>query len=204
MKLIGSNSSPFVRKVRMVLAEKKIDYDMQLGNPWSADTRVPDFNPLGKVPALVLEDGRCLYDSRVIVEFLDNVSPVNRLIPAPNRERSEVKRWEALADGVLNAGVALRLEHQRPDGEKSPGWITRQTGKIELGLSIMDRDLAEKPWCTGIEFTLADIAVGACLGWLEFRHPHFDIRGQHANLARLLGKLADVPSFADTTPKDQG
>jgi glutathione S-transferase len=202
MKLIGSLTSPFVRKVRMVLAEKKIEYDMTLGNPFAEDTRVPEFNPLGKVPALVLEDGRCLYDSRVIVEFLDNVSPVNRLIPATNRERSEVKRWEALADGVLDAGVLLRMENQRPDGEKSPGWIKRQTGKVESGLTVMDRDLGEKTWCTGIEFTLADIAVGACLGWLEFRHPQFDIRGRHANLARLLDKLADVPSFADTMPKD--
>jgi len=202
MKLIGSHTSPFVRKVRMVLAEKKIEYDMQLGNPFAEDTRVPEFNPLGKVPALVLEDGRCLYDSRVIVEFLDNVSPVNRLIPAPNRERSEVRRWEALADGVLDAGVLLRMESQRPDGEKSPGWMKRQTGKIELGLAVMDRDLGEKTWCTGIEFTLADIAVAACLGWIEFRHPQFDIRGKHANLARLLDKLAEVPSFADTAPKE--
>ena len=202
MKLIGSNSSPFVRKVRMVLAEKKIDYVMTLGNPWAADTVVPEFNPLGKVPALVLEDGLCLYDSRVIVEFLDNVSPVNKLIPATNRERSEVRRWEALADGVTDAAVLLRMEDKRSEGEKSPGWMTRQAGKVELGLTIMDRDLGEKTWCAGIEFTLADIAVGACLGWLEFRHPQFDIRGKHANLARLLDKLADVPSFASTAPRD--
>ena len=202
MKLIGSFTSPFARKVRMVLAEKKIEYDMQPANPWAEDSRVSEFNPLGKVPALVLEDGRCLYDSRVIVEFLDNVSPVNRLIPATNRERSEVRRWEALADGVLDAGVLMRMESQRADGEKSPGWISRQAGKVESGLAVMDRDLGEKTWCTGIEFTLADIAVGSCLGWLEFRHPQFDIRGRHANLARLLDKLADVPSFADTAPRE--
>ena len=202
MKLIGSHSSPFVRKVRMVLAEKKIDYDMEDARPWAADSSVSQFNPLGKVPVLVLEDGRCLYDSRVIVEFLDNVSPVNKLIPAANRERSEVRRWEALADGVLEAGVLLRMEGQRPEAQRSPEWMRRQQAKIEAGLAALDRDLGEKPWYAGIDFTLADIAVGACLGWLAFRHPHIDIRGRHSNLARLLEKLAAVPSFAETQPRD--
>ncbi len=202
MKLIGSTTSPFVRKVRIVLAEKKIDCPMEIGNPWSADTRVPEYNPLGKVPALVLEDGRCLYDSRVIVDHLDNVSPVNKLIPASNRERIEVRRWEALADGVLDAAVAVRLENQRPDGEKSASWITRQQGKIAAGLSAMDNDLGDKPWCTGNDYTLADIAVGACLGWIEFRLGALDLREQHSNLGRLMDKLGEMPSFANTAPKD--
>jgi glutathione S-transferase len=202
MKLIGSTTSPYVRKVRIVLAEKKIECDFELNNPWADDTRVPDYNPLGKVPALVLEDGRCLYDSRVIVEFLDNVSPVNKLIPASNRERSEVRRWEALADGVLDAGIAARLENARPDGEKSPAWVKRQMGKIASGLAAMDRDLGDKPWCTGNDYTLADIAVGACLGWLEFRFGPMGLREEHSNLGRLLDKLAGMPSYTDTTPKE--
>jgi glutathione S-transferase len=202
MKLIGSTTSPYVRKVRIVLAEKKIECDFELSNPWADDTRVPDYNPLGKVPALVLDDGRCLYDSRVIVEFLDNVSPVNKLIPASNRERSEVRRWEALADGVVDAGSAARLENARPEGEKSPAWVKRQMGKISAGLAAMDRDLGDKPWCTGNDYTLADIAVGACLGWLEFRFGSMDLREEHSNLGRLLDKLANMPSYTDTTPKE--
>src|SRR5262249_16928421 len=154
------------RKVRIVLAEKKIDYEFEQHNPWAADTRVPEFNPLGKVPALLLEDGRSLYDSRVIAEFLDNVSPVNRLIPAGNREKTEVKRWEALADGVLDAGILGRLEGQRPEGEKSATVIARQFGKVDAGLAAIANDLGERPWCCGIDLSLADIAVGCCLGWL--------------------------------------
>lgn len=202
MKLIGSTTSPFVRKVRMVLAEKKIEYALEVSNPWAAGSTVPGFNPLGQVPALLLEDGRCLYDSRVIVEYLDSVSPVNRLIPAGNRERSEVKRWEALADGVLDAGVAVRLENLRPAGERSPSWIERQSGKIELGLAVMDRDLGDKTWCTGIEMNLADIAVAACLGWLEFRHPQFAIRSRHANLARLLAQMEGLACYVNTMPRE--
>src|SRR6267154_637147 len=108
MKLIGSLASPYTRKVRIVLAEKKIDYDFEIDNPWKADARAAKLNPLGKVPVLELDDGRTLFDSRVIVGFLDNASPISRLVPAENRERVEARRWEALADGVLDAGVLAR------------------------------------------------------------------------------------------------
>ena len=198
MKLVGSHLSPFLRKVRIVLAEKKIDCALEEALPNAPGSRVPDYNPLGKIPALALDDGRALYDSRVIVEFLDNVSPVNRLIPAENRERSEVKRWEALADGVLDASLLIRYEGQRPEAQRSPDWIARQSGKVEAGLAAMDRDLGNKAWCTGNDFTLADIAVGCCLGWLEFRVPERAIRERFANLGRLLAKLDERPSFSDT------
>src|SRR5207249_11682205 len=112
MKLIGSLASPFARKVRIVLAEKKIDYEFENDNPWKPQAAAARVNPLGKVPVLVLDDGTALFDSRVIVEFLDNASPLGRLLPAENRERIEVRRWEALADGVLEAGVLARLENQ--------------------------------------------------------------------------------------------
>ena len=110
MKLVGSLTSPYVRKVRAVLAEKKIEYEFVIDVPWSADTRVPDINPLGKVPVLILDDGSTLFDSRVIAEYLDSVTPNNRLLPSPNRERITIKRWEALADGVVDAAVAIVLE----------------------------------------------------------------------------------------------
>lgn len=114
MKLIGSLTSPYARKARVVLAEKKIEYDFVLDSPWSPDCLVPDLNPLGKIPVLVLDDDTPLFDSRVIVEYLDNVAPNNKLMPAPNRERTEVKRWEALADGVCDAAVLIFLERKRP------------------------------------------------------------------------------------------
>lgn len=203
MKVIGSTTSPYVRKVRIVLAEKKIDYDFELDNPWTADTRVPQSNPLGKVPVLILEDGRKLYDSRVIVEFLDSVSPVNRLIPADNREKIEVKRWEALADGILDAGISARLEGQRPDGEKSPTAIARQMGKVDAGLAVLANDLGDRPWCcAGTDVTLADIAVGCCVGWLDFRFPQLEVGTRHANLGRLAKRLAERASFAATVPKE--
>ena len=202
MRLIGSLTSPYVRKARIVLVEKRIEYNFDPDDPWSDQTRVPDANPLGKVPVLVLEDDSTLFDSRVIVEFLDSVSPISRLIPSNNREKIEVKRWEALADGVLDAAVAVVLERKRPAKQKSEAMVKRQMNKIERGVAVMARDLGEKPWCTGNALTLADIACGVALGYLDFRHSTFDWRVLHANLAKLALKLAERPSFADTAPRE--
>ncbi len=202
MRLLGSLTSPYVRKARVVLAEKKIEYTFDLDNPWDEKTRVADANPLGKVPVLVLEDDSTLFDSRVIVEFLDSVSPISRLIPSDNRQKIEVKRWEALGDGILDAAVTVVLERRRPAKQKSEATIKRQMEKIERGVAVMARDLADKPWCTGNAFTLADIACGVALGYLDFRHGSFDWRVLHPNLAKLAAKLAERPTFADTVPHE--
>ncbi len=202
MKLLGSLTSPYVRKARIVLAEKKIEYAFEVEDPWNEKSRVPDANPLGKVPVLVLEDDSTLFDSRVIVEFLDGVSPLNRLIPANNREKIEVKRWEALADGVLDAAIAVRMERKRSSRQRSERLIKRQMEKIERGLAVMARDLDDRPWCTGNAFNLADIACGVALGYLDLRIEQYDWRVLHPNLAKLAAKLAERPSFADTAPRE--
>jgi len=202
MKLIGSLASPFARKVRVVLAEKKIEYEFEIDNPWKADAITPKFNPLGKVPVLVLDDGTALFDSRVIVSFLDSASPLSRLIPGDNRERLEVRRCEALADGVLDAGIAARLENQREAKMRNTAWIDRQLGKVRAGLTAMDAELAEKPWCAGNGYTLADIACGVCLGWLDFRYPKMGWRKDHPNLDRHFAKLCERPSFSETIPQE--
>jgi glutathione S-transferase len=202
MKLIGSLASPFVRKVRVAMAEKKLDYDFVLEDVWAADTRIMESNPLGKVPCLVMEDGGAMFDSRVIVEYLDTLSPVGKLIPPNGRERAEVKCWEALADGVSDAGVLIRLERtQRPQNQQSPAWITRQTAKVRAGLAALSSGLDEHPYCAGNHYTLADVATGCALGWLSFRFPEIDWRGDHPNLAKLYDKLSERPSFRDTVPQ---
>jgi len=202
MKLIGSLASPYTRKVRIVLAEKKIDFEFEIDNPWKADAKAAKLNPLGKVPVLLLDDGRTLFDSRVIVGFLDNASPISRLVPAENRERVEAQRWEALADGVLDAGVLARLENQREAKLRNAPWTERQTGKVAAGLAAMDAELGDKPWCVGNGYPLAHIGLKACLGWTEFRYPKMDWKKDHANLARAFAKLSERQSFADTVPQE--
>ena len=201
MKLIGSLTSPYARKARIVLAEKKIEYEFVLDNPWDAASGVPRLNPLGKVPVLVLDDDSTLFDSRVIVEYLDGVSPNNRLLPAAGRERIRIKRWEALADGVLDAAVAAFLEAKRPKKERSASWIARQREKIDRSLEMMSEELGEQPWCAGNAFSLADVAVGTALGYLDFRLADIKWREQHANLARLFDELMARTSFAETVPQ---
>ena len=203
MKLIGAVTSPYVRKVRVVMAEKKLDYNFVSENVWAADTSIGDSNPLGKVPCLIMEGGEALFDSRVIVEYLDTLSPVGKLIPSVGRERAEVKTWEALADGLLDAAILARLEATwdgRTKAQRSQEWIDRQLGKITAGLKSMSKGLADKPFCAGIHLSLADIAVGCALGYLDFRFPQIAWRADHSNLAKLQEKLMLRPSFIDTIP----
>jgi glutathione S-transferase len=200
MKLIASYTSPYARKVRIALAEKKIDYDLVEESPWAAQTTVPAYNPLGKVPVVILDDGTKLFDSRVIVEYLDTVSPVSRLIPEPNRQRIVVKRWEALADGICDAAVALVLERKRPARQQNKDWLDRQQRKVDLGLKELADELGEKPWCNGEAYSLADIATGCALGYLDLRHAAIDWRSAYPNLVKLTERLAKRPSFAETVP----
>ena len=202
MKLIGALTSPYVRKVRIVMAEKRLDYQFVLEDVWNADT-ILKANPLGKVPCLVLEGGEAVFDSRVIVEYLDTRSPLNRLIPESGRERTEVRTWEALADGVLDAAILARLEATWPGRsaeQRSQAWIDRQLSRVDAALVAMSTGLGDKPWCSGIHMSLADIAVGCALGYLDFRFPQIDWRSRHANLAKLAEKLEARQSFQDTRP----
>jgi glutathione S-transferase len=203
MKLIGSISSPYVRKVRIVLAEKRLDYQFIAEDVWAATTQIGASNPLGKVPCLVMEGAEAMFDSRVIAEYLDTLSPVGKLIPASGRERAEVKTWEALADGLLDAAILARLEATWPgrsEGQRSQAWIDRQLGKIDAALAAMARGLGDKPFCSGIHFTLSDVAVGCALGYLDFRFPQIDWRTPHPNLTKLSDKLVQRPSFVDSAP----
>ena len=202
MKLLGSPTSPSVRKVRIVMAEKKLDYQFVVEDVWGSDAILKS-NPLGKVPCLVMEGGEAVFDSRVIVEYVDTLSPVGRLIPQSGRERVEVRTWEALADGLLDAAILARLEQTWPgraDGERSGAWVDRQMTKVHATLKAMGQGLGEKAFCSGIHFSLSDIAVGCALGYLDYRFPHIDWRGEHPNLARLHEKLIARQSFVDSAP----
>ena len=201
IRLIASLTSPYVRKVRIVMAEKRLEYQMELEDVWSLDTRIQDANPLGKVPCLIMEDGGALFDSRVIVEYLDTLTPVAKLIPPNGRERAEVRTWEALGDGMLDAAILVRLERsQRPQAQQSEQWIKRQMTKVDAGIAAMGHALADKPWCNGHAYSLADIALGCALGYLDFRFKEVDWRSPHPNLARHYEKIAARPSFVDTQP----
>ncbi len=200
-KLLASPTSPYARKVRIVMAEKRIECELEMVDVWAAETRIQDHNPLGQVPCLIMEDGGAVFDSRTIVEYLDLLTPVSHLIPGNGRERVEVRTWEALADGLLDAAVLVRLEHtQRASHQQSAAWVERQMSKVRAALKSASTGLGERPWCNGQSYTLADIALGCALGWLDFRFPSIDWRTAHPNLARHYEKLSARPSFVETAP----
>jgi glutathione S-transferase len=199
MKLIGSLTSPYVRKVRIIFAEKKIDVPLILENVWEKDSQIAQSNPLGKIPCLVMDDGGAMFDSRVIVEYADTLSPVNKLIPPTGKERAAVKTWEALADGILDASILARLEKTwRPSEEQSQAWYDRQMAKVDASLNAMSNGLGENEWCHGNKLSLADIAVGCALGYLLFRFPELKWQKKFSNLNQLYLKLMSRPSFAET------
>jgi glutathione S-transferase len=200
MKLIAAAVSPYSRKVRIVLAEKRMEYDLVLDSPLDPATRVPEYNPLGKVPVLVLDDETTLFDSRVIVEYLDSASPVGRLIPDDTRQRIQVRRWEALADGCTDAAIAVVMEQRRPPANQNAESLARQQGKVDRAVRAMADELAERKWCAGDSYSLADVAVGCALGYLELRMPNLNWPTQYPNLSTLFDKLSKRASFKSTAP----
>ena len=202
MKLLASLASPYTRKVRVVLAEKKIECELEQVDVQPAENPVNAHNPLGKVPTLVLDDGTPLFDSRVIVEFLDARSPINRLIPDETRDRVMVRRWEALADGVLDAGILVRYESLRDKKERSKAWTDKQVARMHRGMALIARDLEGRTWCHGDRYSLADIAVGCCMGWLDFRKPgEVNWDSEYPGVERHYRKLMERAAFVETVPQ---
>ncbi len=200
MKLLASLTSPFARKVRIVLQEKEIDCELVIDIPWNAETNVPQFNPLGKVPVLVLDDGQTLFDSRVIVEYLDTLLPSRAFIPHQPHALIAVKRQEALADGIADAAATIFIEKRRPESLQSQDWIQRQQQKINLGLEAMSVALGDEEFFVSERFTLADIATVCCLGYLDFRFAELNWRELYPNLARFMQRMMVRESIGSTIP----
>ena len=199
MKLVASLTSPYARKIRVALAEKSLPFELEVDIPWLADTRVPDYNPLGNVPALVADDGEVWFDSPVIAEYLDTLAgPL--LLPADRAAALPVRQAEALADGITDAAVAAFLEGMRPAERQDPAAIERQLGKISRGLTALEARVAQRKGCAGEALSIADIAIGCTLGYLDLRFAHLGWRASHPQLAAWAAGLLARPSFTTTAP----
>ena len=199
MKLFGTVGSPFVRKVRLVLEEKRIPYEFVLAPASVRETEVYPLNPLGKIPVLLGDDGRAVYDSPVIVEYLDGLAGEPRLIPTAFDDRIEVRRWEALGDGVAEATVLISHDYPKPpEKRESEAWYEKQRQVIRRALAAMARDLGEREFCHGASFTLADVAVGYALGYLDLVLAELEWRSTHPKLAALAERLGARESFRKT------
>ena len=198
MKLICALPSPFARKIRILLAEKDIPFDVILEDVWSPDTHIGAQNPLGQVPCLVLDDGYTIYDSRVIAEYLEILAPLH--IPTDPLARIETLKWSALAEGLLDAGVKIRVERMRPLELQSPAWIERQMVKINRGLAMIEERLTHHLWCANNFYSLADVSTVCLLGFLDFRMPEYNWRALYPNVDQLGQYLNAQPVYQATLP----
>lgn len=200
MKLIASLTSPYARKIRILLLEKGIPFEFINDSPWEAATHVPEFNPLGKVPALVADDGEVFFDSPIIADYLETLGVYAPELPADAMQSLRIRQIEALADGIVDAGVSWFLETRRPEDKQMLPAIDRQRGKILRGLDQLEKRAAGQEWIHGDAFSRADIAVATMLLWLDFRLPDFDWRGEHPALAAYAARMAERASFVQTVP----
>lgn len=199
MKLIASQTSPYARKVRILLAEKQLPFEFVEESASTPGTTVPNYNPLNKIPVLVTDDGTCLYDSCVIAEYLDPLGAPS-FIPPSGLERARVKRDEALGNGIADAGMLIFLERKRDPARQDAAWMARQRSKVDAGIAALARELGGKPFLHGDSLTLGDVSCACALLWLEFRLPEIAWRTRHAELGRWIERLESRPSFQQTRP----
>jgi glutathione S-transferase len=199
MKLVGSKTSPYTRKVRVILAERSLPFEFIEESAWSADTTVPRYNPLNKVPALVMDDGESIYDSRAICEYLDSISG-GGLLPSDPAARARVRREEALGDGIADAGITAFLERKREAARQDPTWIARQLDKVNAAMAALERSLDGRHYLGGSQPNMADIACACALFWSEFRMPELGVRAKYPAMKAWAERMEARPSFAATRP----
>ena len=199
MKLLGTNTSPYVRKVRLVLLEKNIPHQYLIDAPREPGSQVARANPLGRIPALILDDDTCVYDSPVIAEYADTLNDTPILIPRSNAlARMRVKRWEALADGIMDSAVVVRTESIRPTEKQEADNIIRHNDAITRALAHAAAQLHQHKYCEGASITLADLALVSALIYLDLRQAERDWRGAHPNLAVWFARISERDSVRAT------
>ncbi len=203
LKLISATPSPYARKVRIALAEKQIPFDLVTEVPWDKTTMTPKYNPLEKLPILILDDGSSIYESSYIMQWLELKHPETPLLPADIDGKLAARRLEVLCDGVCDAFVLSFFERHRPAAQQSAEWLARQQRKIDGGVAEMARLVGTAKFAVGDTFGLGDIAVGTAVGYLAVRWPEYDWKGQHPNLAAYSAALEQRSSFAATRPVPQ-
>ncbi len=199
MKLLGTNTSPYARKVRLALLEKNIPHEYIIDPPRDPGSSVARFNPLGRIPALILDDGTCVFDSPVIAEYVDTLNDSPVLIPRNDaRARMRVKRWEALADGIVDSAVVVRTEVIRPAEKQDADIIHRHNDAISRALAYVAELLGTREWCEGNSITLADLSLVSALVYLDLRQAERDWRGTHPNLSAWFAKMGERSSVHAT------
>lgn len=213
MKLISATPSPYARKVRIALVEKQIPFELSTEVPWDSTTTVPQYNPLEKLPILILDDGTSVYESYYILEYIEANFSETPLIPSDPKEALKHKQVQVVSDGVCDACVLRFFEVQRGEGKISKEWLARQMRKVEGGVKWLDQTLRDnqtkhgsnddESFMVGDKFGIADVAAGSVLGYLSVRFTDFDWKTKYPALEKYWSRLETRPSFKDTVPYPQ-
>ncbi|MEO3991461.1 glutathione S-transferase [Pseudocitrobacter cyperus] len=199
MKLIGSYTSPFVRKISVLLLEKGIPFEFVNELPYNLENGVAQYNPLGKVPALMTDDGECWFDSPIIAEYIELLNVEPQMLPQEPLARLKVRQLEALADGIMDAGLVAVRELARPAAQQSEAECLRQREKISRSLDVLEAHLKEGAINTDT-LNLATIAIACAISYLNFRHIAPGWCVERPNLVKLVETLFQRESFARTEP----
>ncbi len=202
-KLISATPSPFARKVRVALLEKSIPFELITVNPWNSAEKVQIHNPLGKIPILIIDDKKPIYESSYILEWLEAKFPKPSLLPVGIEETLEAKYLQVICDGICEAFVLLFIERMREKNKRSTSWEDRQFHKIESGLTELETIIPESGFCVGAFFTIADIAIVAMVQYLSMRFEELRIREKFPRLASFCDSHGERPSFKNTIPTPQ-
>lgn len=197
MKLYGSLTSPYVRKVRIVLKEKGLAHDLIVEGPADAAGNVARLNPLRAIPLLVRDDGEVFFDSPMICEYIDSLNDKPRLYPASGEARWQALRWQALSQGMMEATVTRMLEGRKPAEKQDASVIAKHEARIAAALAFAAERVPASGFISGSTIGIADITLAAALGYIELRYAH-DWRGKHPKLASWFAPISQRASFVET------
>ena len=203
LKLISATPSPYARKVRITLAEKGIPFELVTEVPWDSTTSTPRYNPLEKLPVLLLEGGGSVYESRFILEWIEAKYPAPPMLPEDSDARLFARQVEVVVDGVCDALVALFWERHRDPDKQSAEWKARQIRKVDGGMRALAEWAGDKEFVVGDRFGLADVATGTVCRYLDVRFPEYNWRQTHPELSDYSDRMERRASFAASVPVAQ-
>ena len=203
LKLLSATPSPFARKVRVVLLEKNIPFELKTINPWNMNADIERFNPLGKIPVLITANNETIYDSKFIIEWIEHNYPDPAVFPTDAKTKFKAQQIQVIADGICEAVILLFFENMRPDPQQSKPWAERQIKKISNGLQALEQQISNDDFCVDNTFGIADISVVSAVDYLSLRFKTYEWRNKFTRISKFVARQSARQSFIETMPTPQ-
>ncbi len=203
LKLLSATPSPFARKVRVVLLEKNIPFELKTINPWNMNADIERFNPLGKIPVLITANNETIYDSKFIIEWIEHNYPDPAVFPTDAKTKFKAQQIQVIADGICEALILLFIENMRPEPQQSKPWSERQIKKISNGLQALEQQISNDEFCVDNTFGIADISVVSAVDYLSLRFKTYEWRNKFTRISKFVARQSARQSFIETMPTPQ-